>query len=266
MSFWTQSEKNIFVAAHRGWCAEYPENTMPAFIAATELGVDQIELDIRATKDGELVIIHDSTVDRTTDGTGNVCEMTFAEIRALDAGIKKGEKFRSTRIPTFREFLDYIKDHPTMTFDFELKVYPTAGNEETAHAINDRILRMIDDYGLTERCVINTWSGKLHEYILGKYGDKYKLHLYYPRYYMGEHETDLYKHGYCVCMFGENNYIATPKEFANMRESYGIRTWAGAGVNNEECVDAAIACGAELITCNNPDEILRILREKGYHK
>ena len=55
MSFWTQSEKNVFVAAHRGWCAEYPENTMPAFIAATELGVDQLELDIHATNNALLI-------------------------------------------------------------------------------------------------------------------------------------------------------------------------------------------------------------------
>ena len=72
MNYWTQSEKNIWVAAHRGWCSDYPENTMPAFRAALEIGVDQIELDVRVTKDGELVIIHDATVDRTTNGTGHV--------------------------------------------------------------------------------------------------------------------------------------------------------------------------------------------------
>ena len=61
MNYWTQSPKNIYVAAHRGWCAAYPENTLLAFQKALELGVDQIETDIRITKDGELVLIHDAT-------------------------------------------------------------------------------------------------------------------------------------------------------------------------------------------------------------
>ena len=105
MNYWTQSENNIYVAAHRGWCERYPENTMIAFQKALELGVDQIETDIRVTLDGELVCIHDDTVDRTTDGTGKVREKTLSEIRELDAGIRKGEEFKGERIPTFKELL-----------------------------------------------------------------------------------------------------------------------------------------------------------------
>ena len=59
MNYWTQSKQNIFVAAHRGWRSKYPENTLAAFRAALELGVDQIETDVRVTADGELVLIHD---------------------------------------------------------------------------------------------------------------------------------------------------------------------------------------------------------------
>ena len=67
MSFnWNPSPDNIWVAAHRGWSEKYPENTMEAYSAAAELGVDQIEIDVRITADGELVLIHDDKVDRTT--------------------------------------------------------------------------------------------------------------------------------------------------------------------------------------------------------
>ena len=83
MNYWTQSEKNIYVAAHRGFSELYPENTMLAFRKALEIGVDQIETDIRITSDGELVCIHDDTVDRTTNGKGRVCDKTLAEIKAL---------------------------------------------------------------------------------------------------------------------------------------------------------------------------------------
>ena len=95
MNYWTQSENNIFVAARRGFCAKYPENTMLAFKKAIELGVDQIETDIRITKDNQLVLIHDATLDRTTNGSGKVCDYTLDELKQLDAG--NGEQ-----IPTLR--------------------------------------------------------------------------------------------------------------------------------------------------------------------
>ena len=81
MGYWTQSSKNIYVAAHRGWKSKYPENTMEAFKAALTLDVDQLETDVRITRDGELVLIHDATVDRTTNGSGKVCELTLAELK-----------------------------------------------------------------------------------------------------------------------------------------------------------------------------------------
>jgi glycerophosphoryl diester phosphodiesterase len=266
MNYWTQSKKNVWVAAHRGWCEKYPENTMEAFRAAVELGVDQIELDVRQTKDGELVIIHDALVDRTTDGTGAVADMTLAEIKALDAGIKKGEQFRGARIPTLKEFMDYIIAFPMMTVDFEFKVYPTEGQEEYAYAVCDKILAVIDEYNFVDRCVVNSFSGKLHEYILDKYGNKYKHHLFFPSDRMGEYSRDLYKNGYCACMLGNGDVMSADEDFRMLEEKYGVRCWVGAGVRDEEKIERAIKNGAELITCNNPDEVLRILREKGYHK
>ncbi len=162
MNYWTQSKQNIFVAAHRGWSAKYPENTMEAFRAAAEAGVDQIETDIRITKDGELVLMHDAAVDRTTNGTGLVREKTLAEIRALDAGSWKGAEFAGYKVPTLKEFMDYIATLPEMTIDFELKEYPVEGRDEISYEVCDRVLKMIDEYGFTDRCVVNTFSGKLH--------------------------------------------------------------------------------------------------------
>jgi len=95
MNYWTQSEKNIYVAAHRGWSEKYPENTMTAFRKAIEIGVDQIETDIRITKDGELVCIHDETVDRTTNGSGRVCDFTLAELRELTREYARAKSLRA---------------------------------------------------------------------------------------------------------------------------------------------------------------------------
>ncbi|MBE5769893.1 MAG: glycerophosphodiester phosphodiesterase [Clostridia bacterium] len=259
-NYWTLSEDNIFVAAHRGFSEKYPENTIPAFQAAIDLNVDQLEIDIRVTKDDQLVIIHDATVDRTTNGTGKVCDYTLEELRRLDAGSWKGEEFKGLQIPTLIEFMDLVKDLPDMTIDFELKEYPVAGWEEKSYSVCDRVMKIIDDYGYTDRCVINTFNGKLHGYIHKKYGKKYRQHVYYPPAYMGEYDEEPYNYAYCSCMF------RSVKKDYDWMKARGVQPWAGASVKNAETVDQAIADGAVLITCNNPDVILQLLRERGKHK
>lgn len=269
MNYWTQSTDNIHVAAHRGWSDKYPENTIEAFKAAVKLGVDQLETDVRVTKDNELVIMHDERVDRTTNGTGKVCEMTLAEIKALDAGIKKGEQFKGLKVPTFLEFMEYVKDLPTITLDIELKEYPVGAWEQTAYDVCDRVLKFIDDYGFSDRVVINTFSGKLQEYIQEKYGAKYKQHIYYPIMYMGGLKRDPFAYAYCCCMFSGGFFsprnLATPFECAQAAKR-GVQPWAGAGICDEAGVDQVIESGCTLITCNNPDVILEALRKKGKHK
>ncbi|HZY30946.1 MAG TPA: glycerophosphodiester phosphodiesterase family protein [Candidatus Methylomirabilis sp.] len=92
--------------AHRGASALAPENTMAAFEKAVELGADVIELDLHLSRDGELVAIHDDTLDRTTDGHGPVHQRSLAELMRLDAGRWFGEGFAGQRIPTLAQVLD----------------------------------------------------------------------------------------------------------------------------------------------------------------
>jgi len=98
----------IVVVAHRGLAPGYPENTLLAFRHALSLGVDFIEVDLRMTKDGIPVIIHDDTVDRTTDGQGGVDTFTLSEIKKLDAGSFVSPEFAGTRIPTLEETLALV--------------------------------------------------------------------------------------------------------------------------------------------------------------
>ena len=270
MNYWTQSNDNIFVAAHRGWSELYPENTMIAFEKALEIGVDQLETDVHVTKDGHLVLIHDTTVDRTTNKTGKVCDYTLEEIKKLDAGGWKGEAFRGEKIPTFIEFMELVKDHPTITLDIELKVYPEVDEQRAIFACEET-LKIIDQYGFTDRVVINSWSPKLNEYIFKTHGKKYRQHVYWPPHCMTtECEIDPYSYGYCACVFSFNGVkgargIGT-KENCDAVAAAGCRPWAPTYVINEHRVEHAIEAGFELITCNNPDHILALLREKGKHK
>lgn len=96
------------ICAHRGANSTHPENTLPAFREAIRLGSHQIEFDVRPLKDGGLAVMHDATVDRTTDGHGPVAGFTLDEIKKLDAGAKKDPKFAGTRVPTLAEALDVM--------------------------------------------------------------------------------------------------------------------------------------------------------------
>lgn len=99
------------LCAHRGAMSTHPENTLPAFEEAVRLGAQMIEFDIQLTKDGALVLMHDTTVDRTTNGKGKVADLTLAELKALDAGVKMAPRFAGTRIPTFEEALAFFPKH-----------------------------------------------------------------------------------------------------------------------------------------------------------
>ena len=95
-----------FSIAHRGASGQAPENTMAAFDKALEYHADYFEVDVQMTKDGELILMHDTTVDRTTNGTGAVKDFTFEEIRQLDAGSWFHKSFAGEKVPTLGEALD----------------------------------------------------------------------------------------------------------------------------------------------------------------
>ncbi len=101
-------DHRTMVCAHRGDVRAAPENTIPAIRSALEKGAHQIEFDLQLTKDGNLVLMHDATLKRTTGREGKVGDLTLSEIKELDAGAWFGEEFKGTRIPTFEEILEVI--------------------------------------------------------------------------------------------------------------------------------------------------------------
>ena len=110
----------VIVLAHRGYSAKAPENTMAAFELALAVGADGIELDVHMTRDGEIVVIHDDTLDRTTNGKGPVSDQTMAELRELDAGSWFSPEFAGERIPTLKLVLELIKDKDVL-LNIEIK-------------------------------------------------------------------------------------------------------------------------------------------------
>lgn len=113
-------QSRCLVIAHRGASAFAPENTMAAFRLALEQGADGVELDVHATADGHLVVMHDLSVERTTDGTGELQTLRLTEIRSLDAGRWYGTKFAGERVPLLEEVLEFA--HGRLLVDIELKI------------------------------------------------------------------------------------------------------------------------------------------------
>ena len=139
------------VIAHRGAARRAPENTLAAFRLAAELGADGVELDARLTADGEVVVLHDKLLDRTTDGTGLVSRRTWPELRALDAGAKFGPQFAGERIPTLDQVFEAVGDR--LLLNLELKNY-----ESTFDRLVPAVAARVRAHGLERRVLLSCFS------------------------------------------------------------------------------------------------------------
>lgn len=258
----------IEVAAHRGNVVEYPENTMLAYRSAYEIGADMIELDLHMTKDGEIVLIHDGDLARTADVSGKVSELTLDEILRADVGIVRGEQFRGTRVPTLRQFCEFAaSENDTMQFNFEFKDYFRDG-EERAKASADKIISMIDDYGLWERSFVNSFDGRLLKYVEEKYDGRFRLHGFYPYERLGDVRPQKL---YCACLWRIRRADGTPafegpvnpKADFDALIAEGVHPWVGASIRTILDMKHAATLGAELITSNEPAFMIEELEKAG---
>lgn len=253
----------MILAAHRGDKFRYPENTMPAFAAAVRLGVDMIETDVRMSKDGELVLIHDRSALRTTGIDKNIDEMTLSEIKELDAGCTFKDPTQ-TDIPTVREFLAFIKDTDVLV-NWEFKVYPADFGADTAFDIVDKLVGLIEEYGMSGRSMMNSFSAKILEYIHRKYKNRFPIHgqgIYKCRRscdLSDMDETELFD--WCCLYSGEPG--RNPVEFKENFDycvNHGILPCLCIP-DNRENYKKAIDYGCKMFTSNNVAEAIRILSE-----
>jgi len=148
---------HLSLQGHRGAAALAPENTLASFRKAIELGADAVEMDLQATRDGVVVIIHDDTVDRTTDGHGRVTDLGLAEIKRLDAGVKFGPAFRGERIPTLREVIDLVKTSGKDRFRLNLEIKFAEGREGQPADLEERILQVLRETDFLGRVTVQSF-------------------------------------------------------------------------------------------------------------
>ena len=139
------------ILGHRGASAYAPENTLPAYELAMEQGADGVELDVHLSKDGELIIMHDERVDRTTDAKGFIKDYTLAELKCFDASCGK-EGFAGVRIPTLREVYELFRNEDCM-INVEIKTdiidYP---------GICDKLLALEDEMGMNGKILYSSFN------------------------------------------------------------------------------------------------------------
>ena len=235
--------------AHRGFSGKYPENTMLAFEKAVEIGADGVELDVQLTKDGEVVIIHDETIDRTTDGKGYVVDYTYEELSKLDASYIYTGKMGFNKIPTLKEYFELAKDLDFVT-NIELK---TGINQYLG--IEEKVYKLIKEYKLEKKVIISSFNhfsvlrmkkiapelkcGFLSEdWIIdaGAYTASHGIECFHPRF---------------------NNLIPEVVEELK-RNNIEINTWT---VNKEEDIKDLINKGIDILIGNYPDLVKKIINE-----
>ena len=238
----------VMVIAHRGASSYAPENTLAAFDLALEMGVRHIELDVDFTSDGHIVVIHDDTVDRTTNGSGPVTSHTLAALRALDAGSWFGDKFTGERIPTFHEVLERYKG----------RVHLHTEIKGLSPSLSQRTADLIRTHGMEEQVSITSFQNVRLE----------DMRAYAPELPTGWLVVEVSEaiiaqaRAMGVTQLCPRANTVTPELVRRLHaEGFVARVW---GVTTEDLMQQVVQAGADGMTINFPDKLIAYLQSHQY--
>jgi glycerophosphoryl diester phosphodiesterase len=242
----------VRVIAHRGFSGAAPENTLIAFKKALELGVDMIELDVRLCEGGEVVVIHDDTANRTTNGKGKVAEYTLKELKRLDAGSFFGPQFFGERIPTLKEVLQLTQGG--VPLNIELK----KGDESRYTIIDlaDRAFEEVEKMGLLNQVVFASFEFSAikrirernpHIPVALNFGKEWN----FPGEMTGAESIPILS---CRAR------VLNPYNIARAHKQ-GIEVFAWT-LNKEEEMEEFLRLGVDGIITDYPDRLIKLLRKK----
>lgn len=238
----------IVAISHRGEHLQRPENTMPAFKEAIRVGADFFEVDVQTTADKKLVLSHDATVDRCTDGKGRIDSMTFEQVEALDAGIKKGPEYAGTRIPTFDQALDLARGKIGIYVDIKNATAQDLVDHIVGHGMADHVVM----YCKPAMCKqIQDLNPKLK--IMPESNSVERCHMLVETLHPP------------VIAFGAGDF--KPEIIAIAKEGKaGVYVDIMGKTDAPEGWQAAIDAGATGLQTDRPGPLVEWLREKGYKK
>ena len=245
MNHWLQSHPRPLIIGHRGASAHAPENTLAAFKLAMEQAADGIELDVKRCASGDVVVMHDETVDRTTNGKGKVHELTLDQLRRLDAG--GGE-----RVPTLDEVLDLAASSPTpFLVNIEVTNYPTPKD-----GLEKLVVDVVKRHNCAERILFSSFS-PLSVRALSQ------LMPEVPRGILYSHDMALYLRQvwlgpFVPHEFRHPNYHTITPEYVSKLKAQGkrVNTWT---VNEREDIARVAQCGVAGIIGDSPKTMWEVL-------
>ena len=256
---------NVNIIAHRGTNKRAPQNTLPAFQKAIEMGTDGFETDVHLSKDGVPVICHNYTIDETSNGTGKIEEMTLEQLKSYDFGSYYDPKFKDTTLPTLDEFLDLAVGKGLKVLNIELKPEKDTARRET---LVRKTLEAVEARGLSDILLISSFSPEILEYIK-QIDPNCKTAFLYPAGYVRAHLAFLPPFGLMSklkCYAAHPHKLCIRGSFVKKAHKKGIQVnvWT---VNESEDIRAMITAGVDGIITDCPDRVRSILNEmNGYNE
>lgn len=239
------------IIAHRGASVQAPENTMPAFRRAIELGADGIELDVHMSADGYLVVIHDETADRTSNSNGLIKDKTLSELKSLDFGSWFSEDFKDEKIPELEEVLWLLSGWDGL-LNIEIKNGPVF-----YPGIEEAVVEALHKYRRTDRTIISSFNHySLVE--IRRYDPEIKIA---PLYMAGLYKPWEYAHSMGAAAIHPLFYNIVPEVVRGCKENnIMINPFT---VDQPDHIKAVAAAGVDGIITNVPDIALKIVKEMG---
>lgn len=235
------------VIAHRGASGYAPENTLIAFKKAKELGINWVEFDVMLTSDGEVIVIHDETLDRTTNAKGNVIDFSFEQIKTFDAGSWFDPRFSNARVPSLREVIEFLRVH-NMSANIEIKAQE--GMEEITVKKVLEILQQ-DWVSSMPAPLISSFSLPSLEYV--RQYSKHSLLGFLMHDWMDEWQ-EICERLHCVSV-NVNEEILTQERVNQIKAT---KRWLlSYTVNTEEMAKKLYGWGVDAVFSDFPDKILR---------
>lgn len=249
--YWT-GKFPVLVTAHRGFSGDAPENTLAAFKKAMEVGSDMMELDVRFSKDGQIVVMHDDTLDRTTNGRGKVSDYTLKELKQFDAGSWFAPQFSGEHIPTLVEVLELAKGK--IRVNIEIKDESLGRYKITDLA--DRALQEVKKAGMEDQVIYVSFYPVALERIQER-DSRLWVGLLYHRPWNSLHEVT---GGRSFPVLGlRNSYLTKGKIDKIHQQGMKVNVYT---VNSEEEMEQFIRWGVDGIITNHPDRLIKILQKK----
>ena len=241
----------VLITAHRGDCSAAPENTLASFELAIENGADVIELDVRQTKDGEVVIMHDATLKRTCGVNKKVGELTYEELSKYSAGAKyKGpdkELYKDEKIPTLREAIELIGDRA----DINIELKPA----KTDHNLSQKVVEIIEEYDYFDQCVVASMSYKA--ITKAKLADERVNTVYVMSVAMGDFSGLEYADAFSI----KYRYISN--DVIRNAHNAGKKVYAWV-VDDSQTLESMMLLNVDCIITNNPAKMRRAMYENYY--